>query len=157
MPHPRRWGDVGREIVEPAASAAVAAEEADDGVRLVRQFREAARRPLPELAARTVEEGEEPLAAAQRELAEEPRLQARFWRPGHVGFVSPGSSRGESTSSSPRAASQRTRAPTRASQSSWSAGRAPRSPAGWARWKTAKTLAGLPFLFRRAGTAETTS
>jgi ADP-ribose pyrophosphatase len=88
-----RWDGAEREIVERADSSAVVAVDDDDGVLLVRQLREAARRPLLELPAGTVEEGETPLACAQRELAEETGLAAASWRPGPVVFASPGYSR----------------------------------------------------------------
>ena len=60
---------------------------------LVRQRREAARRSLLELPAGTIEEGEEPLATAKRELTEETGLEAATWRAGPVVFASPGYSR----------------------------------------------------------------
>ena len=47
---------------------------------LVRQLREPARKELLELPAGTMDEGEEPLATAQRELAEETGLRGGEWR-----------------------------------------------------------------------------
>jgi ADP-ribose pyrophosphatase len=65
------WGEHEREIVEHPGSVAIVAVDVDDRVVLVRQPREPARKELLELPAGAVDEGEEPLAAAQRELAEE--------------------------------------------------------------------------------------
>ena len=47
---------------------------------LTRQFREAARKELLELPAGMLDAGEEPLACAQRELAEETGLHGGEWR-----------------------------------------------------------------------------
>lgn len=85
-----RWGTAEREIVERANSVAIVALEGEGRVVLVSQFREAARRRLLELPAGTVDEGEEPLEAAKRELAEETGLRAGRWRTGAVFFATPG-------------------------------------------------------------------
>ncbi len=85
-----RWGDAEREIVERADSVAVVAVDPEGRVALVRQFREAARDALLELPAGTIDEGEEPLATAKRELAEETGLRGGRWRPGPVVYSSPG-------------------------------------------------------------------
>ncbi len=85
-----RWGEAEREIVERADSVAVVAVHADGSVVLVRQFREAARRAIFELPAGTVDEGEEPLATARRELAEETGLRGGRWRAGPVVYATPG-------------------------------------------------------------------
>jgi ADP-ribose pyrophosphatase len=85
-----RWGDAEREVVERADSVAVVALEPADSVMLVRQFREPARRPLLELPAGTIDDGEEPLATAKRELAEETGLRGGRWRAGPVFFTTPG-------------------------------------------------------------------
>jgi len=85
-----RWGDAERELVERADSVAVVALDPADSVVLVRQFREPPRRPLLELPAGTVDEGEEPLATAKRELAEEAGLRGGRWRAGPVFYTTPG-------------------------------------------------------------------
>lgn len=85
-----RWGGHEREIVGHPGSVAVVAVDSDDRLLLVRQRREAARRELLELPAGTLEEGEEPLATAQRELAEETGLRGGRWRRLAEVWTSPG-------------------------------------------------------------------
>ena len=85
-----RWSDRKREIVERADSVAVVPVDRDGRVVLVRQLREAARRRLLELPAGTVDEGEDPLATARRELVEETGLRGGEWRAGPSFFATPG-------------------------------------------------------------------
>ena len=85
-----RWGDHEREIVDHPGSVAIVAVDADDRVVLVRQTREAARAELLELPAGTLEEGEQPLACARRELAEETGLRGGDWRQLASVWTSPG-------------------------------------------------------------------
>ena len=85
-----RWGEQEREIVEHPGAVAVLAVDAEGFVTLVRQRREAARRELLELPAGTLEEGEEALACAQRELAEETGLRGGRWREVSAFYSTPG-------------------------------------------------------------------
>jgi ADP-ribose pyrophosphatase len=85
-----RWGDHEREIVEHPGSVAIVAVDGEGRVVLVRQFREAARRALLELPAGGLEEGEEPLASAQRELREETGLAGGAWRELASFYTTPG-------------------------------------------------------------------
>ena len=73
------WDGREREIVDHPGSTAIVAVH-DGAVVLVRQLREPARKQLLELPAGTLEDGEEPLASAQRELAEEVGLHGGRWR-----------------------------------------------------------------------------
>ena len=85
-----RWGEHEREIVEHPGAVAVLAVDAEGFVTLVRQRREAVRRELLELPAGTLESGEEALACAQRELAEETGLRGGRWREVSAFFSTPG-------------------------------------------------------------------
>jgi ADP-ribose pyrophosphatase len=81
--------EAGKEIVKhPGSSAIVAVHEG--AVVLVRQHREPAKRRLLELPAGTLEEGEDPLESAQRELEEEVGLKGGRWRTLGTYFTSPG-------------------------------------------------------------------
>ena len=85
-----RWSGRDREIVKHPGSVAVVAVDGHRRVILVRQLREPPRTQLLELPAGTLEEGEEPLETAQRELAEETGLHARRWRELGAYWPSPG-------------------------------------------------------------------
>ena len=85
-----RWGDNEREIVEHPGAVAIVAVDASGRVTLVRQVREPARKKLLELPAGTLEPGEEPLASARRELAEETGLHGGDWRPVGRFWTTPG-------------------------------------------------------------------
>ena len=85
-----RWGDRVREIVEHPGSVVVLAVDGDRQVTFVRQLREAARGELLELPAGTIDPGEEPLATARRELAEETGLTGGDWREVTAFYTSPG-------------------------------------------------------------------
>jgi ADP-ribose pyrophosphatase len=79
-----------REIVEHPGATAIVAIDREGCVTLVRQLREATRKDLLELPAGTLEEGEEPLASAQRELAEEVGLHGGRWRELAAFYTTPG-------------------------------------------------------------------
>ena len=59
---------------------AIVAFDTDGLLTLVRQFRPPAQRELLELPAGRIEEGEDPLETARRELAEETGLRGGSWR-----------------------------------------------------------------------------
>ncbi len=67
-------------VVEHPGAVAIAAVNAAGELLLVRQYRHAAREVLLEIPAGRLEREETPLAAAQRELAEETGHRARAWR-----------------------------------------------------------------------------
>ncbi|MGB4682564.1 MAG: NUDIX hydrolase [Dethiobacteria bacterium] len=69
-----------REIVEHPGAVAILALDQRGRVLLVRQYRRAAGRVLLEVPAGKLEPGEEPLACAQRELAEETGCRGGKWR-----------------------------------------------------------------------------
>ena len=62
----------------------------DPWIVIERQYRHAANQFLWELPAGKIDEGEEPLAGAKRELAEETGYRAKKWRPLVEYFASPG-------------------------------------------------------------------
>ncbi|MFG1797552.1 NUDIX domain-containing protein [Nocardia sp. NPDC049149] len=69
-----------REVIEHHGAVAVAAIDDDDNVVLINQYRHPIGRRLLELPAGLLDlPGEDPLVAAQRELAEETGLAAREW------------------------------------------------------------------------------
>jgi ADP-ribose pyrophosphatase len=85
-----RWGEHEREIVEHPGAVAIVAIDREGMLTLVRQRREAVRSELVELPAGTLEEGEEPLACARRELAEETGLMGGAWREATAFYTTPG-------------------------------------------------------------------
>jgi ADP-ribose pyrophosphatase len=85
-----RWGDHEREIVEHTGAVAIVAVDTDGMVALVRQLREAGRKELLELPAGTLEEGEQPLDSARRELEEETGLTGGAWRELAAFYTTPG-------------------------------------------------------------------
>lgn len=73
-------GESQRDVVEHPGAVGVVALDDADRVFLVRQYRHPVRRHLWELPAGLLDvDGEPPLAAARRELAEEAALRARDW------------------------------------------------------------------------------
>ena len=70
----------GREIARSRDAVSILAVDAEDRVLLVRQKRPAVGKELLELPAGLIDEGEAPLATAQRELREETGLRGGRWR-----------------------------------------------------------------------------
>jgi len=68
-----------REVVDHPGAVVIAAIDGEGCVYLVRQYRHAIGQYLLELPAGGLEPGEEPLAAAKRELREEVGLEACLW------------------------------------------------------------------------------
>ena len=85
-----RWGEHEREIVEHPGAVAIVGIDRDGRLTLVRQRREAVRTELLELPAGTLEQGEEPLACARRELEEETGLTGGTWREVTAFYTTPG-------------------------------------------------------------------
>jgi ADP-ribose pyrophosphatase len=84
-----------REVIRHNGSVVILAldnakNKRDPWIVMERQYRHAAGRFLWELPAGKIDEGEEPLAAAQRELIEETGYRAKKWRPLVEYFASPG-------------------------------------------------------------------
>lgn len=84
---------VRREIVRHPGSVVILAldeRRRTPSVLLIRQYRYAAGEELWELPAGRIDEGEDALTAAQRELAEETGYSASEWSPALVYYASPG-------------------------------------------------------------------
>lgn len=84
---------VKRDIMRHSGSVVVMCVDESKGeprVLLIRQYRYAAQRPLWELPAGRIDEGEDALTAAQRELVEETGYQAREWKQVLFYYPSPG-------------------------------------------------------------------
>lgn len=85
-------GELVREYVDHPGAVAVLAVDEQERVLLIRQYRHPVRMRELELPAGLLDvAGEDPLAAAQRELAEEVELQASEWSLLTDFFTSPGS------------------------------------------------------------------
>jgi ADP-ribose pyrophosphatase len=80
----------GKEIVDTPEAVAILAVDGDGRIVLVRQHRPAAGTDVLELPAGLVDEGEEPLATARRELREETGLHGGSWRELASFWSSPG-------------------------------------------------------------------
>ncbi len=79
-----------RSVVRHRGSAVMMAVDDKKRILLVRQYRLPADKSLWELPAGKVDEGENPLQAARRELVEETGYRARKWSKLSSFFVSPG-------------------------------------------------------------------
>ncbi|HET9501149.1 MAG TPA: NUDIX hydrolase [Marmoricola sp.] len=80
-----------RVVVQDPGAVVVLAVDDDDRVVVIRQYRHAARSRLLQLPAGVLDEpGEQPRAAAMRELREEAGLEASSWEPLLTSFASPG-------------------------------------------------------------------
>lgn len=82
--------DDGKEIVVHGPAVAIVAVDRDETVTLVRQARPAVGTHVLELPAGGIEPGEEPLAAARRELREETGLHGGEWNEASAFFTTPG-------------------------------------------------------------------
>jgi ADP-ribose pyrophosphatase len=80
----------GMEIVRHPSAVAIVAVDSGERVVLVRQERPAVGGPLLELPAGKLDPGEEPLAAAKRELREETGLHGGEWAEVAAVYASPG-------------------------------------------------------------------
>ena len=87
LPH---GGSAIREVVEHPGAVVMAAVDDLGSVYLVRQYRHAVGRELLELPAGALEDGEDPLEAAKRELREEAGLEAEDWTSLGFFYSSPG-------------------------------------------------------------------
>lgn len=79
-----------REVVRHPGGVCVAAVDGEGVITLVRQYRYPFGDHLYELPAGKLEPGEEPLAAARRELSEETGLEAERWTELGALYTSPG-------------------------------------------------------------------
>lgn len=79
-----------REIVEHRGAVAIVAVYEDGNVCMVRQYRKPVEKVLLEIPAGTMEDHEDPLECAKRELAEETGLRAKDWEKILYYYTSPG-------------------------------------------------------------------
>ncbi|WP_341941782.1 NUDIX hydrolase [Microbacterium sp. LWH10-1.2] len=86
-------GEIVRQYIDHTGAVAIVAVDEDDRVLLIQQYRHPIRRRDWELPAGLLDvEGEEPVVAAQRELAEEADLRAAQWEPLLSAYATPGGS-----------------------------------------------------------------
>lgn len=84
-------GEIVRQYVDHTGAVAILALDDDGRVLLIQQYRHPIRHRDWELPAGLLDvEGEEPLAAARRELAEEADLEAAHWEPLVSSWTTPG-------------------------------------------------------------------
>ena len=79
-----------REVIDHPGGVAVVAIDENDNVLTVKQYRYAFQTVLEEIPAGKLERGEDPAAAARRELSEETGLTADHWRKLTVLETTPG-------------------------------------------------------------------
>jgi len=79
-----------REIVEHAGAVAILPLDDENNIWMVQQYRKPVEKTLLEIPAGIIEENEEPLVCAQRELAEETGLRAARWEKILSYYSSPG-------------------------------------------------------------------
>lgn len=79
-----------REVIHHGDAVAVVALDEEANIILVKQYRYAAEQELLEIPAGLLEPGEQPLAAAQRELEEETGCLASCWEELTTFYSSPG-------------------------------------------------------------------
>lgn len=82
--------DAWREVVHHPGATAIVAVTEDNKIVMERQFRYALHQPLLEIPAGKLDDGENPLECAKRELAEETGYRATEWTPLGVIATSPG-------------------------------------------------------------------
>ncbi|MBO9625999.1 MAG: NUDIX hydrolase [Microbacterium sp.] len=86
-------GEIVRQYLDHTGAVAIVAIDDEDRVLLIQQYRHPIRSRDWELPAGLLDvDGEDPLAAAQRELAEETDLVAAHWEPLLSAYATPGSS-----------------------------------------------------------------
>lgn len=79
-----------REIVKHAEAVAVVAVDEEKNIYMVRQYRKPVEKVLLEIPAGIMNEGEEPLDAAKRELEEEAGFKAEGWEKITSFYTAPG-------------------------------------------------------------------
>ncbi|NLN87176.1 MAG: NUDIX hydrolase [Syntrophomonadaceae bacterium] len=83
-------GQSTREVIEHAGAVAIVALDSEDQIVLVKQYRHPVQKVLLEIPAGTLENDEEPLDCARRELEEETGLRASNWNKILTYYSTPG-------------------------------------------------------------------
>ena len=87
---PKNGFEINRSVVRHPGSAVMMAVDKKNRILLVRQYRLPAEKEMWELPAGRLDDGEKPLQAAKRELAEETGYKAKKWEKLASFFASPG-------------------------------------------------------------------